>query len=111
MSGVGNIYADEGLWAARVHGLRPGDRLGPRVVMRLLKETAAVMERALAVGGTSFDSLYVDADGAAGYFARELAAYGRGGLECRRCGEAMRTEAIGGRSHTFCPRCQVRPRR
>lgn len=111
VSGVGNIYADEGLWAARVHGLRPGDRLGPRVVMRLLKETAAVMERALAVGGTSFDSLYVDADGAAGYFARELAAYGRGGLECRRCGEAMRTEAIGGRSHTFCPRCQVRPRR
>ena len=110
VSGVGNIYADEGLWAARVHGLRPGKRIGPRVVERLLARTAAVMERALAVGGTSFDSLYVDADGAAGFFARELSAYGRAGLPCGRCGAPMRVEAVGGRSHTSCPRCQTRPR-
>lgn len=110
VSGVGNIYADEGLWAAHVHGARPGARLGPRVAWRLLEQTAAVMERALAVGGTSFDSLYVDTDGAAGYFARELAAYGRAGLPCRRCDASMRVEVVGGRSHTFCPRCQTRPR-
>ena len=111
VSGIGNIYADEGLWAARLHGLRPGSRLGPRVAARLLERTAAVMERALAAGGTSFDALYVDADGAAGFFARELAAYGRAGLPCRRCGAAMRVESVGGRSHTSCPRCQTRPRR
>ena len=74
VSGVGNIYADEGLWAAHVHGARPGARLGPRIARRLLEQTAAVMERALAVEGTSFDSLYVDTDGTAGFFARELSA-------------------------------------
>ena len=110
VSGVGNIYADEGLWAAHVHGARPGARLGPRIARRLLEQTAAVMERALAVGGTSFDSLYVDTDGTAGFFARELAAYGRAGLPCRRCDALMRSEVVGGRSHTFCQKCQTRPR-
>lgn len=110
VSGVGNIYADEGLWAAHVHGAWPGARLGPRIARRLLEQTAAVMERALAVGGTSFDSLYVDTDGTAGFFARELAAYGRAGRPCRRCDALMRSEVVGGRSHTFCPKCQTRPR-
>lgn len=110
VSGVGNIYADEGLWAARLHGLRPGTEVGPRVAARLLAETASVMERALAVGGTSFDALYVDADGAPGYFARSLAVYGRGGEPCRRCGAPLRREVIAARSHTSCPRCQTRPR-
>ncbi|MGK2348775.1 bifunctional DNA-formamidopyrimidine glycosylase/DNA-(apurinic or apyrimidinic site) lyase [Actinomyces sp. W5033] len=110
VSGVGNIYADEGLWAARVHGLRQGRALGPRVTARVLEETCAVMRRALAAGGTSFDALYVDAEGAAGFFARSLAAYGRQGQPCRRCGTPLRTEAVGGRSHTSCPRCQTRPR-
>ncbi len=110
VSGVGNIYADEGLWGAGVHGLRHGTELGPRVVGRLLDATADVMERALAVGGTSFDALYVDADGAAGFFARSLAVYGRAGLACRRCGATLRGEVVGGRSHVSCPRCQVRPR-
>ncbi|NDR53988.1 bifunctional DNA-formamidopyrimidine glycosylase/DNA-(apurinic or apyrimidinic site) lyase [Actinomyces sp. 565] len=110
VSGIGNIYADEGLWAARVHGLRPGRALGPRVTARLLDVTAEVMGRALAVGGTSFDALYVDADGAAGFFARSLAVYGRAGQECRRCGTPLRTETVGGRSHVYCPRCQRRPR-
>lgn len=111
VSGIGNIYADEGLWAAKVHGARQGRELGPRVVGRLLDETAAVMRRALEVGGTSFDALYVDAEGAPGFFARSLAVYGRAGKECRRCGAPLRTEVVGGRSHTSCPRCQVRPRR
>lgn len=110
VSGVGNIYADEGLWAARVHGLRSGNALGPRVLARLLEQTAQVMSRALAVGGTSFDALYVDAEGAPGFFARSLAAYGRAGRPCRRCATPLRTEVVGGRSHTSCPRCQTRPR-
>ena len=111
VSGIGNIYADEGLWEAGVHGLRPGTGLGPRVVARILESTAEVMRRALEVGGTSFDALYVDVEGAAGFFARELGAYGRQGLGCRRCGATMQREALGGRSHTYCPRCQHRPRR
>lgn len=111
VSGVGNIYADEGLWVARLHGRRPGRVVGPRAMARLLSGTSAVMERALALGGTSFDALYVDADGAAGYFARSLEAYGRAGLACSRCGTTMRSEDVGGRSHAFCPRCQTRPRR
>ena len=110
VSGIGNIYADEGLWAARVHGLRRGEELGPRVTARILREVAGVMRRALEVGGTSFDALYVDVEGAAGFFARRLAVYGRAGLPCRRCGTPLRSEAIGGRSHAFCPRCQTRPR-
>ena len=111
VSGIGNIYADEGLWEAGVHGLSPGTGLGPRVVARILESTAEVMRRALEVGGTSFDALYVDVEGAAGFFARELGAYGRQGLGCRRCGATMQREALGGRSHTYCPRCQPRPRR
>ena len=111
VSGIGNIYADEGLWEAGVHGLRPGTGLGPRVVARILESTAEVMRRALEVGGTSFDALYVDVEGAAGFFARELGAYGRQGLGCRSCGATMAREALGGRSHTYCPRCQTRPRR
>ena len=111
VSGIGNIYADEGLWEAGVHGLRPGTGLGPRVVARILESTAEVMRRALEVGGTSFDALYVDVEGAAGFFARELGAYGRQGLECRRCKTTMVRETLGGRSHTYCPRCQTRPRR
>ena len=111
VSGSGNIYADEGLWEAGVHGLRPGTGLGPRVVARILESTAEVMRRALEVGGTSFDALYVDVEGAAGFFARELGAYGRQGLECRRCKTTMVRETLGGRSHTYCPRCQTRPRR
>ena len=111
VSGIGNIYADEGLWESGVHGLRPGTALGPRVVARILESTAEVMTRALEVGGTSFDALYVDVEGAAGFFARELGAYGRQGLECRRCGATMLREVLGGRSHTYCPGCQTRPRR
>ena len=94
-----------------MHGLRPGAALGPRVVARILESTAEVMTKALEVGGTSFDALYVDVEGAAGFFARELGAYGRQGLECRRCGATMLREVLGGRSHTYCPSCQTRPRR
>ena len=106
VSGIGNIYADEGLWAARVRDDTPGTALSQRTAHALLRETADVMRRALAVGGTSFDALYVNVDGRSGYFARSLAAYGKEGEPCPRCGTAIRRRAFAGRSSHFCPRCQ-----
>lgn len=111
VSGIGSIYADEGLWAARVRGSRPASSLSARAARAVLEETAAVMRRALEVGGTSFDALYVDADGAPGFFSRELRAYGRAGEPCLRCGRPLRSEVVGGRSHVFCPGCQRGTRR
>lgn len=108
VSGIGNIYADEGLWAARIHGACPGQQMSVRALNRLLACTAEVMERALEAGGTSFDALYVNAEGAPGFFARHLHAYGRAELPCHRCGASLRSGVIAARSHTFCPRCQRR---
>ncbi|GAA2068264.1 bifunctional DNA-formamidopyrimidine glycosylase/DNA-(apurinic or apyrimidinic site) lyase [Williamsia deligens] len=110
VSGVGNIYADESLWRSKIHGARMTDALGPRVLGRLLDSAREVMEQALAVGGTSFDALYVNVNGQSGYFERSLDAYGREGKPCRRCGTLMRREQFMNRSSFSCPRCQVRPR-
>ncbi|WP_324651278.1 bifunctional DNA-formamidopyrimidine glycosylase/DNA-(apurinic or apyrimidinic site) lyase [Georgenia sp. H159] len=110
VSGIGNIYADEALWRARLHPRRATDRLTQATAVELLAAAEAVMREALAAGGTSFDALYVDVDGASGYFARSLDAYGRAGQPCRRCGALMRREAFMGRASTFCPRCQRAPR-
>jgi formamidopyrimidine-DNA glycosylase len=110
VSGIGNIYADEALWAARVHYDRATASLAPRTVGGVLDAAADVMRRALAAGGTSFDALYVDVNGESGYFERSLDAYGRAGLPCRRCGTAIRREPFMNRSSFFCPRCQRRPR-
>jgi formamidopyrimidine-DNA glycosylase len=111
VSGIGNIYADEALWRARIHGDRPGDRLtGPQVRV-LLGHAREVMTDALGEGGTSFDSLYVNVNGESGYFDRSLDAYGRGGEPCRRCGTPIRRVAFMNRSSYFCPRCQPPPRR
>jgi formamidopyrimidine-DNA glycosylase len=110
VSGVGNIYADEGLWRARLHGARPTQALRPSEAVRLLDATAGVLREALAAGGTSFDALYVDVDGGAGWFERELAVYGREGLPCPRCGTPVRREPFANRSSYSCPRCQPRPR-
>jgi formamidopyrimidine-DNA glycosylase len=106
VSGVGNIYADEGLWAARVRYDTPGQALSQRKTLELLRETRAVMERALAVGGTSFDDLYVNVDGRSGYFARDLNVYGRSGLPCKRCGTPIVRKKFTIRSSHFCPSCQ-----
>jgi formamidopyrimidine-DNA glycosylase len=110
ISGVGNIYADEALWRARVHGDRPGERLRPVDVRRVLAEARAVMTAALGQGGTSFDALYVDVNGQSGYFDRSLHAYGREGEACERCGTAIRRVEFMNRSSFFCPRCQPAPR-
>ena len=110
ISGVGNIYADEALWAARIHGDRPGQRLSAAQVRTLLEEVRSVMQSALRQGGTSFDSLYVNVNGESGFFERSLAAYGREGLPCRRCGTPIRRTSFTNRSSFFCPRCQAVPR-
>lgn len=109
ISGVGNIYADEALWRSRIHGGRPADRLSRGQVAELLAHVRAVMEEALAQGGTSFDALYVNVNGQSGYFDRSLSAYGREGEPCARCGTAIRREAFMNRSSFSCPRCQRAP--
>ncbi|GAB4005657.1 bifunctional DNA-formamidopyrimidine glycosylase/DNA-(apurinic or apyrimidinic site) lyase [Nocardioides ultimimeridianus] len=111
ISGVGNIYADEALWRARLHGERPGDRLTRTQGVELLGHVRDVMTEALAQGGTSFDALYVNVNGQSGYFERSLNAYGREDEPCRRCGTPMRRIAFMNRSSYFCPRCQSTPRR
>ncbi|WP_299051830.1 bifunctional DNA-formamidopyrimidine glycosylase/DNA-(apurinic or apyrimidinic site) lyase [uncultured Nocardioides sp.] len=110
ISGVGNIYADESLWRARLHGDRPGERLTAKQCRDLLGHVREVMSEALAQGGTSFDALYVDVNGSSGYFARSLSAYGREGLPCLRCGTPLRRIVFTNRSSFFCPRCQPAPR-
>jgi formamidopyrimidine-DNA glycosylase len=111
ISGVGNIYADEALWRARIHFDRPGDRLTGPQVRALLGHARAVMNDALGEGGTSFDTLYVNVNGESGYFDRSLDAYGRDGQPCARCGTPIRRVAFMNRSSYFCPRCQPVPRR
>ena len=106
ISGVGNIYADEALWRARLHGERPGDRLTGPVLRDLLGHVRAVMGEALGQGGTSFDALYVNVNGESGYFDRSLDAYGQEGEPCRRCGTPIRRISFMNRSSFFCPRCQ-----
>ncbi|MGX5716416.1 bifunctional DNA-formamidopyrimidine glycosylase/DNA-(apurinic or apyrimidinic site) lyase [Arthrobacter sp. MAHUQ-56] len=115
VSGIGNIYADEALWRARLHFARPTDTLRRAEAQRVIDSAREVMLDALAAGGTSFDSLYVNVNGASGYFDRSLNAYGREGEPCRRCAAAgihatIRREQFMNRSSHTCPVCQPRPR-
>ena len=110
VSGIGNIYADEALWRAKVNPTRLASGLSRRKLAELLDAATAVMSDALGQGGTSFDSLYVNVNGESGYFDRSLDAYGRDGQPCRRCGAVMRREKFMNRSSCYCPRCQPRPR-
>ena len=111
VSGIGNIYADEALWRAKLNGARIADTLSRKQLTAVLDAAAGVMRDALAKGGTSFDSLYVNVNGESGYFDRSLDAYGREGEACRRCGAVMRREKFMNRSSFYCPKCQPRPRR
>lgn len=106
VSGIGNIYADEALWAARLHPETPAMSLSTRTVNRLLSEVRVVLEKALAEGGTSFDAQYVNVNGQAGYFAHSLNAYGRTGEPCPRCGRPIVRVSFTNRSSHYCPRCQ-----
>ncbi|GAB3621451.1 bifunctional DNA-formamidopyrimidine glycosylase/DNA-(apurinic or apyrimidinic site) lyase [Glutamicibacter endophyticus] len=116
IAGVGNIYADEALWQAKLSGLRNTATIRRNEVARLNEALIDVMQRALEAGGTSFDSLYVNVNGASGYFSRSLNAYGREGKACPRCAangldSVIRRDPFMGRSSYTCPTCQPRPRR
>lgn len=111
ISGVGNIYADEALWRARLHYARPTETLRRPEVRRLLAALRAVMTAALEAGGTSFDALYVNVNGESGYFERALGVYGRADLPCLECGTPVRRDPFMNRSSYTCPQCQPRPRR
>lgn len=116
VSGIGNIYADEALWQARLHYARPTETLNRGESARLLAAVRDVMEDALAQGGTSFDALYVNVNGESGYFDRSLNVYGQAGRMCPRCAAEGRDTLIVkdrfmNRSSAYCPRCQPVPRR
>ncbi|WP_394938373.1 bifunctional DNA-formamidopyrimidine glycosylase/DNA-(apurinic or apyrimidinic site) lyase [Psychromicrobium sp. YIM B11713] len=115
ISGIGNIYADEALWASKLHYARATETLRDRELAELIDNAKAVMLRALAAGGTSFDSLYVNVNGSSGYFERSLNAYGRENEPCQRCESAgvltlIRRDTFMNRSSYFCPSCQRTPR-
>ncbi|WP_435300432.1 bifunctional DNA-formamidopyrimidine glycosylase/DNA-(apurinic or apyrimidinic site) lyase [Timonella sp. A28] len=106
VSGIGNIYADEALWRARIHGERPANKLTRKAVDELLSHAHDVMSQALVQGGTSFDALYVNVNGESGYFDRSLNAYGQEGHPCGRCGTTIERVMFMNRSSFFCPKCQ-----
>lgn len=106
ISGIGNIYADEALFLAGIHPLKTPTEIGMEALEQLYAAAGSVMRRALAVGGTSFDALYVNTAGDPGYFARSLQVYGRKGQECKRCATRLEQIKIAGRSATYCPVCQ-----
>lgn len=108
ISGIGNIYADESLWAARLHFDKPADTITKAKARELLGEVRKVLTKALAEGGTSFDAQYVNVNGASGYFAHSLNAYGQQGKPCARCGAELRRVSFMNRGSHYCPRCQRR---
>ncbi len=110
ISGIGNIYADEALWRARLHWARPTEALRPIDVRRLLQGVREVLADAIEAGGTSFDALYVNVNGESGWFDRSLDAYGQEGRPCRRCGTPIRRDRWMNRSAYSCSKCQPRPR-
>ncbi len=111
VSGIGNIYADEALWRARMHPERRADRLDRAAAERVLVAAETVMSEAIEAGGTSFDPLYVAVNGESGWFERNLEVYGRDGEPCSRCGATIVRERFTNRSSHRCPRCQPAPRR
>jgi formamidopyrimidine-DNA glycosylase len=108
ISGIGNIYADEALFAARLHYDQPADSLARPKATLLLGAVRTILDRALAEGGTSFDAQYVNVNGESGYFSHSLTAYGQQGKPCPRCGTILVREQFMNRSSHLCPRCQRR---
>ena len=106
MSGVGNIYADETLWRAKIHPEISTADLSKKKIGSLIDFATEVMQEAIEKGGTSFDDLYINVNGESGFFEQSLAAYGRTDEPCPRCGTPIRRVVFGARSSHFCPRCQ-----
>jgi formamidopyrimidine-DNA glycosylase len=107
MSGVGNIYADESLWRARIHPESMASHLSGKKIGSLIKAATEVMSEAIAQGGTSFDDMYININGESGFFERSLAVYGQEGHPCPRCDRPIRRIVFANRSSHFCPKCQV----
>lgn len=105
LRGIGNIYADEMLFGARIHPLAIAARLSPRRAMALHRAMQDVLSRAIQMGGSSISD-YVDAEGRAGRFQSLHQVYGRAGLPCPRCGTAIRRITVAQRGTHYCPRCQ-----
>lgn len=110
LSGVGNIYADESLWRARVHPMRTGDSLRREEMRRLYRALQATLREAIRLRGSSVSD-YVDAEGGRGEFQLRHRVYQREGKKCFRCGEVIRRAIVAGRGTHFCPRCQRAPRK
>jgi len=106
VSGIGNIYADESLWGAKMHYDQPTSSLSRARAKNLLAEVRAVLGQALAEGGTSFDAQYRNVNGQSGYFAHSLRAYGQHGKPCARCGRLIVRESFMNRGSHFCAHCQ-----
>lgn len=106
ISGIGNIYADESLWRARIHYDQPANTISRQKAELLLDEVADVLASAVEAGGTSFDEQYKNVNGESGFFSTNLNAYGQTGLPCPRCGRAIRRDSWMNRGSHFCPNCQ-----
>jgi formamidopyrimidine-DNA glycosylase len=108
VAGVGNIYADEALWRARLHPLRRADTLTDAEIRRLHRAIRAALREGLAGGGASYRD-YVDPDGEPGLAAERMRVYRRTGEPCFRCGSPIERIVVGQRATHFCPRCQPAP--
>jgi formamidopyrimidine-DNA glycosylase len=108
LSGVGNIYADEALWRAKLHYDQPANSLSLPKTKELLGHIREILAAAVLVGGTSFDEQYKNVNGQSGYFEVSLNAYGMTGRPCPRCGRAIVRESWMNRGSHFCPKCQKR---
>ncbi len=110
LRGVGNIYADESLWRAKIHPTRLGAQLTTKQARTLHRVLRDILEKAIVLRGSSISD-FLDADGEPGEYQRHHRAYGREGKGCYRCGKLIRRAIVAGRSSYFCPRCQPAPRR
>jgi formamidopyrimidine-DNA glycosylase len=108
LSGIGNIYADESLWLAKLHYDKPASSISKKKHLELIEIAADVLRKAVEQGGTSFDEQYKNVNGESGYFSQSLNAYGMTGLPCKRCGTSIKREAWANRGSHFCPKCQKR---
>lgn len=106
LSGIGNIYADESLWLAKLHFEQPASSISKRKLSELVDIAGGVLQRAVLQGGTSFDEQYKNVNGESGYFSQSLNAYGQSGKACSRCGGLIKREAWANRGSHFCPKCQ-----
>ncbi len=107
--GVGNIYADESLWRAKIHPARLGTTLRKEQAVALHRVLRKILEKAIVMRGSSISD-FLDADGQPGEYQRHHRAYGRVGERCYRCGAVIRRAIVAGRSSYFCPTCQPAPR-